>query len=369
MKSDGKQHGGILLEQGLINCKKVQKHLEKTITKLNETSDNTLDYKIYILWQKNKIITYQSEDLIRDDIPIEIINNEEFSDTIILKNNRGALINAGVNMAINNGCNYVVIQDMNLIPNEDLIQEYYIFPKNPTNISSINEKYSNTSSNPNDTKIGILKISTLDYINSGGYPNNMWGEGYEDFVFLKRLERQGLSLSTIINPGNVYSIEDKNVENNNPFKLNKLGEGQVKFCEQLYLSTYNSGIKQKFWYNIVQSNSIEKNTYLYHIELEETSLLPLINNNIEKYISHTKSNAIVGHKISVHTFLFTLLKDYIKWIFNYEIEMLDKNTITIDTVNIQPPITDTFIDKNKSIIMGEIINKFTFIYNYIIYRS
>ena len=35
---------------------------------------------------------------------------------------------------------------------------------------------------------------------------------------------------------------------------------------------------------------------------------------------------------------------------------------------IQPPITDTFIDKNKSIIMGEIINKFTFIYNYIIYR-
>ena len=367
-KGKGKQHGGILLEQGLINCKKIQKHLEKTITKLNETSDNTLDYKIFILWQKNKIIPYQTEDLIRDDIPIEIINNEEFNDTIILKNNRGALINSGVNMAINNGCNYVVIQDMNLIPNEDLIQEYYVFPKTPTNISSINEKYSNTGSNLNDTKIGILKISTLDYINSGGFPNDMWGEGYEDYIFVKRLERQGLSLASIINPGNVYSLEDKNVENNNPFKLNKLGEQQVKFSEQLYLSTYNSGIKQKFWYNIVQSNSIEKNTYLYHIELEETSLLPLINNNIEKYISSTKSNAIVGNKISVHTFVFTLLKDYIKWVFNYEIEMGDKNTITIDTVKILPPITDTFIDKNKSIIIGEIINKFTFIYNYIIYR-
>ena len=98
--------------------------------------------------------------------------------------NKGALFNAGVDIAKKNGVDYVVLHDVDLIP----ICSDYGYPNQPTHLSYLVEQF---QFKPQYAELfgGVFSISIDDYYKSGGYANDFWGWGKEDDDFFIRLSK------------------------------------------------------------------------------------------------------------------------------------------------------------------------------------
>ena len=401
--------GNNILEKSISNITQLDKLLNEHKTQLESASSKKYNYKIFTIWEKNTII--KSSDL-NNNISPEIIKETNKGDNL-LKSNLGATINSGIDIAINNNCDYLIIHDVNLLPNKEIIPEYFLYPENPTNISSVNQEYAITDIETmpkNNIKLGIFKINKLDYVKSGGFPNDMWGWGYQNYAFLKRLDYHSIKTTDIDNPGNDYKITDTSINNiyDNDSLINTFGKKQMQYFMDLYLSEYKNGIKQSYWYDIIQNYSINENINIYHIDLSEYQILPMINKSLEEFVELFETNSklvklniwksenptlnpimsyswaeefienmkkydddilevraqtlITDEKypITVNKFILIILVQYIKDIFNYSVIINDDNNkLIIDLGKILN------LENNSENLLDNFVDKMQFIYRYI----
>ena len=73
--------------------------------------------------------------------------------------------------------------------------------------------------NNKNIRMGSIKINLKQFIECGGYPNDMWGIGYEDYVLIKRLEKVGHKFIDLIDHEGIYQFSDKNILYNSALSL------------------------------------------------------------------------------------------------------------------------------------------------------
>ena len=129
----------------------------------------------------------------------EIVIVEQSTDD--KKFNRGKLLNVGFEYAVKRASKYVILHDVDMLPDHELIQFYVTFPTNPIHIADINPKYPF----PNYFG-GIQSFSVPHYRKINGYPNNFWGWGGEDDEILKRVRDCKIKISKP-NKGKFMEIE------------------------------------------------------------------------------------------------------------------------------------------------------------------
>jgi hypothetical protein len=130
--------------------------------------------------------------------------------------NRGLLINTAVAALRNSDYNYYIIHDVDLIPDDDLLDYYYTYPINPIHLGHYGQRYSQNSENIFKTKYadkqshflgGILSINKDDYEKINGFPNNFKGWGGEDDALRNRLSKNHIAY--VVPPvGSVTDLED-----------------------------------------------------------------------------------------------------------------------------------------------------------------
>lgn len=98
--------------------------------------------------------------------------------------NKGALFNVGVAIAKKHNVDYVVLHDVDLIPE----CSDYTYPPKPTHLSYLVEQFQYKPQYP-ELFGGVFSISVDDYCNSGGYASDFWGWGKEDDDFYIRLSK------------------------------------------------------------------------------------------------------------------------------------------------------------------------------------
>lgn len=102
------------------------------------------------------------------------------------KFNRGALLNIGAEMAKKDGCDSIILHDVDILPGSSLIPYYKVYPSSPVHIAWGIEKYTY-----HRFLGGVLSISMKDFERVNGYPNEFWGWGGEDDAIRNRLIRIG----------------------------------------------------------------------------------------------------------------------------------------------------------------------------------
>ena len=173
----------------------------------------------------------------RTDIHIYIIEQEPDRDdydklpesfkqdkTKMAKFNLGRLKNIGFHLAnienkdVENA--YYVLSDVDLLPSEELINDYLKYPKNPIHLGNIGTRYDDGK------KLsflgGVLSINEQDFIKSNGYPNNFWGWGGEDDAFYQRLKKNNITIDQPTE--SVIDLEQMNIEE----KIKDLNDSDAK---------------------------------------------------------------------------------------------------------------------------------------------
>lgn len=158
--------------------------------------------------------------LSQSDINYEIIIVEQSDEKPF---NRGKLLNIGVKKAIELGCNYVALHDIDMLP----INVDYSYTNRPTHLAN---KFISDNSQKNivfDEYFGGVTLFTIkDYLKVNGYSNDYWGWGYEDDDLLFRCKENLLELDTKYYPvktrntaGLYFNGKDSYVKCPMPFAL------------------------------------------------------------------------------------------------------------------------------------------------------
>ena len=139
-----------------------KKHLDefiKVIPKLFSKLDN--EFKILIVEQNNK--------------------DNRF--------NRGCLLNIGFDICKDN-FEYFIFHDVDLIPNNELIPYYGIYPSKPIHLANVWKKYGVGGKYFG----GVNSFNRKDFMKVNGYPNNYWGWGGEDDELYDRVSDSNLKV-------------------------------------------------------------------------------------------------------------------------------------------------------------------------------
>ena len=132
-----------------------------------------------------KFVPYMEEFLDDNDFHVFVI--EQSNDG--RKFNRGKLLNVGFIIAKQKGYDYVIFHDVDLLPQEDLLGYYLMWPEKPIHIAYVWDKYEYEHFFG-----GVTGFSNQDFIDVNGFPNNFWGWGGEDDELFKRVKKVGLNI-------------------------------------------------------------------------------------------------------------------------------------------------------------------------------
>jgi hypothetical protein len=104
------------------------------------------------------------------------------------KFNRGALLNAGASMAIDEGFNVLVLHDVDLVPTPAMAPWYtFNVEGGPVHLGAAWGKYTYP-----EYLGGVLAVHASHFMAANGYPNSFWGWGGEDDALRCRLGYVGL---------------------------------------------------------------------------------------------------------------------------------------------------------------------------------
>lgn len=120
--------------------------------------------------------------------------------------NRGLLLNMGV---YKNPADYYILHDADLIPDKELLKQYYVYPTTPIHLGHRGQRWSGS----NNKKFigGILSINKYDFYRVNGFPNDFWGWGGEDDALSSRLRINGIEV--LVPPvGGVVDLENLTIE-------------------------------------------------------------------------------------------------------------------------------------------------------------
>ena len=128
--------------------------------------------------------------LSNSDINYELIIVEQADDKPF---NRGKLLNIGVKKAVELGCKYVILHDIDMLP----VNVDYSYSNRPTHLAC---KFISDTEEKNivfdEYFGGVTLFPVKDYLKINGYSNEYWGWGYEDDDLLFRCKENGLELNT-----------------------------------------------------------------------------------------------------------------------------------------------------------------------------
>jgi hypothetical protein len=133
------------------------------------------------------------------------------------KFNRGALLNVGFSIASNQGYNVFIFHDVDLLPDDTLLEYYVKNPVTPIHIASCWKRYQYQNQ---EYLGGIVSISSKNYSELNGYPNNYWGWGGEDDELRRRVNDIGLQIESPTGECNIRDLEEMTLEQ----KLQQLRE-------------------------------------------------------------------------------------------------------------------------------------------------
>jgi len=106
------------------------------------------------------------------------------------KFNRGALLNAGAQLAEEGGMSYVIFHDVDLLPLMKIVPYYTAFPEKPIHIGKAwTAKYDSPT-----FLGGVLSMSISDIKKTNGFPNQFWGWGGEDDALRNRIKAKKLEV-------------------------------------------------------------------------------------------------------------------------------------------------------------------------------
>lgn len=209
--------------------------------------------------QLSKLVQYMSNYL--NNLNYKIFVVEQSKDE--RKFNRGALLNIGFEIAVEQGYKNFIFHDVDLIPSVEL-KEYYINPPKdePVHIAAVWNRY---GKNP-DYFGGIVAFNEEMFRKINGYPNNFWGWGGEDDELYKRVKK----LYHIKKPtkGSIIDLENMNLEE----KLEYLRENDLKFMRKKevlaeHSSTWYSNGLNNINYEVIEQKSCGKNCELIQVIL------------------------------------------------------------------------------------------------------
>jgi hypothetical protein len=318
----------VTIEQNIYDVKRWEllEKINKIIDNNNIEINHDNNYKLNVLipcrnmeTQINKFIPHINAYLSKIGITnFEIFIIEQDNDQLF---NRGALFNVGYKetmMSHNNQLNYYCLHDIDILPNMDTINNYYMIPDN-----TIRHLYGHLSSLD-----GIFLLSQNTYQLLNGFSNNYPGWGFEDNDFLRRGQMNNVSIDRAYFQERFKTINFKEMDE----KTNDL-----KYKMELPQTAVNKNTFEEF----------TKNPYLM-FENGLNNLEYTINSKI-KYdnYTHIKCCNFINKKVYFVSFINGADKyvHYLKNIFDY-----NKINIAIcNTVNIKTNIIIT-VESDKIII-------------------
>lgn len=117
--------------------------------------------------------------------------------------NRGALLNAGVDIAGISRNDIVCFHDVDLIPTGDILYDYLV-PLDQQTCRHIGAAFTRYESE--SYLGGILLMRKGDFMDINGFPTNFWGWGGEDDELRDRINRKGLKIER--SSGNIVDLEN-----------------------------------------------------------------------------------------------------------------------------------------------------------------
>lgn len=155
--------------------------------------------------------------------------------------NRGALLNIGFKYAEQNGCDYVVFHDVDMVP----VTVDYSYSETPLHMAT-DFLYFDEDESPKETFDeyfgGVTMFTIEDFKKIDGYSNKYWGWGYEDTDLLYRAKKHNIQLDTLklknlrnkcnalkFNGVNAYVKAKKN------FNLNDNNTFFISFCPEKFI--------------------------------------------------------------------------------------------------------------------------------------
>jgi hypothetical protein len=139
--------------------------------------------------------------------------------------NRGKLLNIGTKKAIELGCNYLVLHDVDMLP----VDVDYSYSTRPTHLA-----YNFISENTEKNIVfdeyfgGVTLFPISDFLKINGYSNEYWGWGYEDDDLLFRCKENLIELDTKYYPvktrnsaGLYFNGKDSYIKCPKPFAFDK----------------------------------------------------------------------------------------------------------------------------------------------------
>lgn len=106
------------------------------------------------------------------------------------KFNKGALLNIGARILAKEGVEYIVFNDVDLIPYATVVPYYTAFPEQPIHIGNAWK----TKWSGNSFLGGVVSLSIKDFKAINGAPNNFWGWGGEDDAMRNRLKAKKIEV-------------------------------------------------------------------------------------------------------------------------------------------------------------------------------
>jgi len=205
-------------------------HLKKLVTHMNLFFEQTkIDYSYFIINQTSY--------------------NKRF--------NRGKLLNIGFNISNKMKYDIFVTQDVDMLPNDYLLQYYLYIPKYPIHVAYPNStvKYSYS------TYIGGINIyNKNNYIKINGFPNDFWGWGGEDDAIYDRIAINNL-LVIRPNKGDIKELEHISFQKDSKYTNIKKWENRID-----NVKTWKTNGLSDLTYNI-SSKKHKSNIYLYNVNI------------------------------------------------------------------------------------------------------
>ena len=234
------------------------------------------DYHIYIIEQESDRKDYEKLD-----------EEHKQKGSNMAKFNLGRLKNIGFHIAneenkdVKNA--YYVLSDVDLLPSNELIDDYLKYPKTPIHLGNKGTRYNVEGKDDKYFLGGVLSFNEKDFIECNGYPNNFWGWGGEDNALLYRLNE-----SKIIVEKSKYPVIDLEEESSQKTKRDVVKEKTDKLWEKDML------MKKEIKKRNLDKNKVDwKTDGILNIE----GLYKITNKTQTggaKNISHIKVNLIIG---------------------------------------------------------------------------
>lgn len=256
-------------------------NLNKRISDYKNKEGFNTDYDIIIMDYNYKQIPESmfKKLLLPKEVILDIVN--DVSDNEIyykLKLNKGALYNIGFNIARKKKADWVIFHEPFLLPNDELLYQYFQKPLYATNISHFYTPLLGDESIGGE-RFGVLSVNINTFIKTNGYPTHIWTYDGVDNILDDRMKYlYSVKKVDLINRRYTYKYDDM-LPNYHNIDYNIWTDDNIVYNidRPLQNTAKFSGLSQKTYDDDVVSK-IDDNIELHTVKCNY-NILPITNVN------------------------------------------------------------------------------------------